>query len=151
MTTARRWRLLANLAPARLLSGVTLEHVASGGRAITVAPRPRWFRGGSRTAHSGAALYAMVDPVLVDMVRQAMGAGYLVWDRAGSIEILAPAHGRVWARAELLDEQLRHMRAMTDSGDKHLHLFAVDIRDEEGMTVSRVEKLIYVRRRGQPA
>ena len=150
MTPSGGGRLLANLAPARLLSGVKIEHVAPDGRAFTVALRPRWFRGGEGTAHTGAALYAMVDPFLVRMVQQAMGEGYLVWDKAGSIEILAPAHGRVWVRAELPDDHLRHMRAMTESGDKHLHLFAVDVRDAEGMAVARVEKMIYVRRRGKP-
>ena len=151
MTATRRWRLLANLAPARLLSGVRIEHVASGARTLTVALRPRWFRGGAGAAHGGAALYAMVDPLLVFMLQQAMGADYLVWDKAGSIEILGPARGRVWARPELPDEHVRHMRAMTEAGDKHLHLFAVDIRDAEGMAVARVEKMIYVRRRGHPA
>jgi hypothetical protein len=40
---------------------------------------------------------------------------------------------------------------MTSAGDKHLHLFKVDIKDDEGMVVARVEKLVYVRRRSDGA
>ncbi|MBS1163681.1 MAG: hypothetical protein H6R03_1577 [Burkholderiaceae bacterium] len=31
--------------------------------------------------------------------------------------------------------------------DKHLHLFNVDVVDEEGLVVAKVEKIVYVRRR----
>jgi hypothetical protein len=36
---------------------------------------------------------------------------------------------------------------MTEGGDKHLHVFEVDVVDEEGLTVARVEKVVYVRKR----
>ncbi len=36
---------------------------------------------------------------------------------------------------------------MTASGDKHLHLFKADIKDDDGMVVARVEKMVYVRRK----
>ena len=36
---------------------------------------------------------------------------------------------------------------MTEAGDKHLHLFSIDIKDDEGMVVARVEKVIYIRRK----
>ena len=38
---------------------------------------------------------------------------------------------------------------MTASGDKHLHLFNADIKDDDGMVVARVEKMVYVRRRSE--
>ena len=40
---------------------------------------------------------------------------------------------------------------MTAAGDKHLHLFRADIRDEDGMVVARVEKMVYVRRKREGA
>jgi hypothetical protein len=40
---------------------------------------------------------------------------------------------------------------MTASGDKHLHLFRVDIKDDDGMVVARVEKMVYVRRKREGA
>jgi hypothetical protein len=57
----------------------------------------------------------------------------------------------VWARFELAESDLEHIRTMTESGDKHLHLFTVDVRDAEGMAVAHVEKIVYVRRRRKAA
>jgi hypothetical protein len=148
MTSPRGWRLRANLAPARLVAGMRIEHVADDFRSITVALVPRWYGGGTAAPHGGAALYAMVDPYFVFMVQRALGNDFLVWDKAGSIEVHAPGRGRVWARLELHDEDLRHMRQMTDAGDKHLHLFAAEVRDGDGMAIARVEKMVYVRRKG---
>jgi hypothetical protein len=53
----------------------------------------------------------------------------------------------VWARFELTEGDLEHIRKMTEAGDKHLHLFTADVRDAEGMAVARVEKIVYVRRK----
>jgi hypothetical protein len=36
---------------------------------------------------------------------------------------------------------------MTSGGDKHLHVFKVDVVDEQRLVVARVDKVVYVRRR----
>jgi len=148
MNSSRRWQLRANLSPVRWLSGMRIEHVAPDFRSITAALRPRASRVGGEAPHIGASLYALVDPCFLVIVQHALGPDYLVWDKAGSIEVLAPGRGRVWARLELQDDDLRRIRQMTVSGDKHLHLFSVEVRDADGMVVARIEKMIYVRKRG---
>jgi hypothetical protein len=148
MNSSRRWQLRKNLSPVRWLSGMRIEHVAPDFRSITAALRPRASRGGDDAAHTGAALYALVDPCFLVIVQHAVGPDYLVWDKAGSIEVLAPCRVRVWARLELQDDDLRRIRQMTLSGDKHLHLFSVEMRDADGMAIARIEKMIYVRKRG---
>jgi len=70
-----------------------------------------------------------------------------VWDKTGSIDYVAPGRGRVWARFELADDDLAQIRHMTAAGDKHLHLFKVDIKDDDGLVVARIEKIVYIRRR----
>ena len=139
-------RLRANLGPAHLVGGIRVEHIAGDWRSITVALQPRGLRFSRREAHSGAALYAMTDPFPTLMVRHLMGPGFLVWDRAGSVELLAAARGRVWARIELDEDDVQRLHRMTADGARHLHVLSIDIRDAEGMAVARVEKMIYVRR-----
>jgi len=51
------------------------------------------------------------------------------------------------ARFTLTDDDLDRIVRMTAGGDKHLHLFNVDVVDDEGLVVARVEKIVYVRRR----
>jgi hypothetical protein len=144
--SAHSWRLRTNVWPPYLAAGIRVEHVARDFRALTVVIAPRWW---SRRhgALAGGLLYAGVDPFFVVMVQHQLGPGYLVWDKAGSIEVLAAGRGRVWARLELADDDLEQIRRMTEDGDKHLHLFAADLRDADGMTVARVEKMIYVRKK----
>jgi hypothetical protein len=88
----------------------------------------------------------MADPFFMLMLMHVLGREYRVWDRTGAIEYLAPGRGRVWARFELTDDDLEQIRRMTAAGDKHLHLFKVDIKDDDGMVIARIEKLVYVRR-----
>jgi hypothetical protein len=125
-----------------------IEHVAPDFRSMTAALLPRASRVGGVVPHTGASLYALVDPCFLVIVQHAVGPDYLVWDKAGSIEVLAPGRGRVWARLELQDDDLQRIQQMTVSGDKHLHLFSAEVRDADGMVIARIEKMIYVRKRG---
>jgi acyl-coenzyme A thioesterase PaaI-like protein len=140
-------RLRANLWPPFIGAGIRVEHIGSDFRSITVAMQQRWYRRGLLGTTSGGSLYAMTDPFFALMVRRSLASDYMVWDKAGSIEYLAAARGRVWARLELLEEDVQQIQRMTANGDKHLHLFSVDVRDDEGMTIARIEKMIYVRRK----
>lgn len=148
MSSDRWHRWVSRLRRAQSASRLRVEHIADDWRSVTIALRPRGIFGPG-PAHTGAALYAMADTYPTLMVQRQLGAEFLVWDRAGSVELLAPARGRVWARLELGAGDLERMRRMTADGARHLHLFAVDIRDAEAMVVARVEKMIYVRRRAR--
>ncbi|MEP6607636.1 MAG: DUF4442 domain-containing protein [Burkholderiaceae bacterium] len=150
--------MLAKLAPQTLRTvmnlwlpfigaGIRVRHMAPDFRSVTVDMKLRWFNRNYVGTHFGGSLYAMTDPFLMVMLLHALGSEYRVWDKSGSIEYVAPGRGRVWARFDLLEADLEQIRRMTEAGDKHLHLFSVDVKDDEGMVVARVEKVIYVRRR----
>lgn len=128
-------------------AGIRVRHIAADFRSVSVDVTLRWFNRNYVDNHFGGSLYSMVDPFLMLMLLRALGSEYRVWDRSGSIDYIAPGRGRVWARVDLLDADLAQIRRMTESGDKHLHLFNVDVKDSEGMVVARVEKVIYVRRK----
>jgi len=135
-----------NLWPPYLGAGIRVEHIAPDYRSATVSLKQRWYNFNYFGTHFGGSLYAMTDPFYALMVLHNLPAGYRVWDKAAAVEYLAPARGRVWARFELSDDDLKHILEMTEDGDKHLHVFSIDVRDGEGMTVAKVEKIVYVRR-----
>jgi hypothetical protein len=89
----------------------------------------------------------MTDPFWMILTLKALGHGYIVWDRAGSIEFLKPGRGTVQARFELDDAVLDAIRAETSDGDKHLRWFETDIVDATGEVIARVRKQLYVRRK----
>ncbi len=45
----------------------------------------------SAGTHFGGSLYAMTDPFFALMLQANLGGEYLVWDKAGSIDYIAPA------------------------------------------------------------
>src|SRR3546814_18733933 len=76
---------------------------------------------------------------------QALGDGYIVWDKAATIEFVKPGRGTVVAAFDLGDEVLDHIRGATADGDKCLHWFETDIIDGDGDIVAKVRKQVYVR------
>lgn len=139
-------RYLLNLWPPFLGAGIRVSYLAPNWRAATVEMELRWYNSNPHKAHFGGSLYAMTDPFFALLVRRNLPSGYVVWDRSASIDYLAPGRGRVWARFEILDEDLERILRMTSDGDKHLHLFRVDVCDDDGLTIARVEKLVYIRK-----
>src|SRR5512142_1908587 len=47
--------------------------------------------------HFGGSLYAMCDPWFMLILMRALGPGYIVWDKAASIQFLQPGRGTVTA------------------------------------------------------
>jgi hypothetical protein len=95
--------------------------------------------------HFGGSLYAMTDPFFMIMLLHNLGGDYLVWDKSGSIEYVAPGRGTVRAHFQLTEERIAGIRAQAEGGDKVLPQFAVDVKDERGGMVARVYKTLYVR------
>ena len=95
--------------------------------------------------HFGGSLYAMTDPFFAIMVFRNLGNDYLVWDKSGSIDYIAPGRGTVSAHFHLGERRIAEIRAAAADGAKVLPEFEVDIRDAEGSLVARVRKTLYVR------
>ena len=95
--------------------------------------------------HFGGSLYAMTDPFYAIMLMHNLGAEYLVWDKSGSIEYVAPGRGSVTAHFSLAEERIAEIKAQAAAGEKVLPEFIVDIKDARGGMVARVRKTLYVR------
>jgi acyl-coenzyme A thioesterase PaaI-like protein len=146
-TSPRLLRLVLNWWSPFRGAGIRVRHIGPDFRSATVEMRLRSSNRSPSGTQAGGSLYAMTDPFFALMLQANLGGDYLVWDKAGSIDHVAPARDRVWARLELGAAELDSIVRMTASGDKHLHLFKVDIKDDDGMVVARVEKMVYVRRK----
>ena len=97
--------------------------------------------------HFGGSLYSMVDPFLMIMLMRNLGSDYRVWDKAGSIDFVAPGRGTVWAELRVTDDLLGDIRANTRDGAKYLPWFNVEVKGPDGALVAHVRKQIYVRRK----
>jgi acyl-coenzyme A thioesterase PaaI-like protein len=142
-----RWlRIGINLWPPFLGAGIRVSRIAPDFRTVVVEMRLRLSNRNCFGAHFGGSLYAMTDPFFALMVQHNVPAGYRVWDKSASIDFVAPGRGRVRAEFRLEQHDIDSILKMTACGDKHLHLFKVDVVDAEGLVVARVDKIVYVRR-----
>ena len=76
-----------------------------------------------------------------------LGRDYIVWDKAASIQFLKPGRGTVTATFHISPEQIAELRAQADREGKIEPLFNVDVIDEQGEVVAKVEKRLYVRKK----
>jgi len=126
-------------------AGIRLRRLSDDFREAEVELRPKLFNRNEYGAHFGGSLYAMTDPFYALMLAHGLGPDYLVWDRAASIEYLAPARGTVTARFSLDEARIAQIRAQAACGEKVLPEFDTDILDARGEVVARVHRTLYVR------
>lgn len=96
--------------------------------------------------HFGGSLYSMTDPFFAIMLMRNLGGEYLVWDKSGSIEYVAPGRGTVRARFVLSERRIAEIRTQAADGDKVLPEFQVEVRHaDDDSLVALVRKTLYVR------
>ena len=89
----------------------------------------------------------MCDPFFMLILLEHMRRDYIVWDKAASIQFLKPGRGTVTATFHISPEQIADLRAQADREGKIEPLFIVDVIDEQGEVVAKVEKRLYVRKK----
>jgi len=142
-----KFRHVMNLWPPFLFSGIRVREISAGWRLVRVELRQHWYNRNYVGTHFGGSLFAMTDPFWMIMTMQALGRGYIVWDKAATIDFIKPGRGTVTARFDLDDAALDAIRAATANGEKTLHWFETPVTDASGETVALVRKQIYVRRK----
>jgi acyl-coenzyme A thioesterase PaaI-like protein len=104
----------------------------------------RWNRNYVGT-HFGGSLYSMCDPFFMLILVEALGRGYVVWDKAATIRFLRPGRGTVRATFHIPLVRIEEIRAAADARGKVEPTFRVDVLNDAGEVVAEVEKLLYVR------
>ena len=140
-------RHVFNLWPPFLMAGIHVTCLDADGRHAVVELRARPWNRNYVGTHFGGSLFAMTDPFFALMVVHNLPREYLVWDKSAAIDFQAPGRGRVRAHFVLTQQDIDTIVRMTAGGDKHLHLFRVDVVDRESLVVARVEKIVYIRRK----
>lgn len=138
---------MLNLWPPYLGAGIRVKRIAADWREVVVEMPLRLRNRNYLGTHFGGSLYSMCDPFYALMVIHNLPGDYLVWDKAASIDFVAPGRSRVSATFRLEETDLAAIRKLTEAGAKHLHVFHTDVVDVEGLAVARVEKIVYVRRK----
>ena len=145
--SARLMRRVLNLWPPFLFTGIHVAALADdfSGARVELRMRP-WNRNYVGT-HFGGSLFAMTDPFWMLLVMHRIGDGYIVWDKAATIDFEKPGRGPVSAEFHLDEAVLDELRSAAAGGDKVLRWFETPVRDAAGDTVALVRKQLYVRKK----
>ena len=131
--------------PPFLGAGISVKSFAENYRDAVVELKLGRFNRNYVGTHFGGSLYAMTDPFFMIMLLHNLGGDYLVWDKSGSIEYVAPGRGKVTAHFQLGEERIAEIRAQAAGGEKVLPEFQVEVRHADNSLVAVVRKTLYVR------
>ena len=131
--------------PPFLGAGIRVKSFADDFRDVVVELKLGRFNRNYVGTHFGGSLYAMTDPFYMIMLLHNLGSDYLVWDKEGRIEYLAPGRGTVSAHFTLSEARIAEICAQASGGERVLPEFEVEVVDESGAVVARVRKTLYVR------
>lgn len=138
-------RLVMNLWPPYLFTGVHVKRIASDWSAAEVELRARPWNRNYVGTHFGGTLFSMTDPFFMLLVLRSLGKDYIVWDKQAEIDFVNPGRGLVRCQFQVPRTALDDIRSATASGEKYLRWFETEIRGDDGVVVARVRKQIYVR------
>lgn len=142
---ASTFRRLLNLWPPFFFNSIRVESLDESYTEARVVLRLRpWNRNYVRTQFGGN-LFAMADPFWMLLIIQHLGKDHYVWDKAGTIDFVAPGRADVYAHFKLEPAVLDELRAAAADGEKVLRWFEVPIKTADDEVVAIVRKQIYVR------
>ena len=143
--TARWLRRLMNCWPVFIGAGIRVRRIADDWSEAVIEMPLTWYNRNCVRTHFGGSLYAMTDPFHMLLAMHRLGNDYIVGDKAGSIDYVAPGRGKVTARIAIDEARIDEIRRQASDGSKVLPEFTADVVDEAGAVVARVNKTLYVR------
>jgi hypothetical protein len=140
----RRW---INLWPPFMGMGIRIKHIASDMKTIDVEMKLSFWNANYVGTHFGGSLFAMTDPFYMLMLMANLGSNYIVWDKAATIRYKKPGSGTVRAEFRLSDSQIDDVREKLNTLPKYEPVFMVEVKDEAGIVIAEVEKVLHVRKK----
>jgi hypothetical protein len=128
-------------------AGVKLEKLSKDFRYAKVCMGLTFYNKNYMGTQFGGSLYAMTDPWYMLMLIKNLGKGYIVWDKAATINFRKPGKGKVSAEFVLTQEKIDEIKKLVDENVKTDAKFIVEIKDESGKLIADVEKVVYVRKK----
>jgi hypothetical protein len=139
----RRW---INFWPPFLGAGIRVQRISPDMKSIDIEMKLRFWNANYVGTHFGGSLFAMTDAFYMLMLMANLGGEYIVWDKAASIRYRKPGRGTVRAEFRLSDGQIEDIREKLKTLPKYEPVFFVEVKDEDGVAIAEVEKVLHVRK-----
>jgi len=139
------FRRILNLWPPLLGARISIREISDDFRYGKVRLKMGWTNRNFMGTHFGGSLFAMTDMMYVFMLLKHLGDRHIIWDQASTIQFVKPGRGNVYAEFFLTEERVEAIRARAAGGEKCLEVFDVDVCNEEGEIVAKVQRTLYIR------
>lgn len=147
LNTANAIHRWINFYPPFLGAGIRVRHIGTDLKSFDVEMKLRWWNANYVGTQFGGSLFSMTDPFYMLMVMANLGSEYVVWDKAATIRYRKPGKGAVRAEFRLTDAQLDDIRDKLKTLPKYDAIFTVEVKDEQGIVIAEVEKILHVRKK----
>ncbi|MGH7516475.1 MAG: DUF4442 domain-containing protein [Gemmatimonadales bacterium] len=144
-TRLARWGF--NWFPAYRGTGARITHIASDWREVRVRLPLGWRTRNYVGTIFGGSMYGAVDPVYMLMLIKTLGPGYVVWDKAATIQFRRPGRETLYATFRLQEEELAALRAEVDHAGKAERELTVELVNAAGEVHATCRKLLSIRAR----
>lgn len=130
-------------------AGVKLKDMSKDYRYAKVTMPLTFYNKNYMGTQFGGSLYSMVDPWYMLMLIKNLGKGYIVWDKGATIRFKKPGKGKVTAEFKLTQEIIDEIIATVEANTKMDYTFKVEVKDEQGTLICEVDKVVYIRKKGE--
>src|SRR6202161_1231478 len=140
----RRW---INLWPPFLGAGIRVKRIAPDMKSVDVEMKLRFWNANYVGTHFGGSLFAMTDAFYMLMLMANLGGDYIEGEKAAATRYRKPGRGTVRAEFRLSDSQIDDIREKLKTLPKYEPVFSVEVKDEAGVVIAEVEKLLHVKKK----
>lgn len=140
---------LFNFYPPYLGAGIRIKEIAPDFSYFRSEMNLRFYNRNYVGVHFGGSLYSMCDPFFMLILLERLGSDYIVWDKAGNMIFVKPGMGKVIAEFRISDSEIERIKEEIEVKKKGDYLFTTDVKNEAGEVIAKLEKTVYVRKRGR--
>ena len=146
----KRLITLLNFYPPYFFSGIKIIERNDDFTFFKVRLKLTWYNRNLVGTAFGGSLYSMCDPFFMFILFVNLGDEYIVWDKGANIDFVKPGKGTVFATFQLSKSQIMDVKGEVDRVGKGIFGFPCEVVDQQGQTIARLEKAVYVRRKKGP-
>ncbi|MBM9546492.1 DUF4442 domain-containing protein [Leptospira sp. 201903074] len=140
---------LFNFYPPYVGAGIRIKEIAKDFSYFRSEMNLRFYNRNYVGVHFGGSLYSMCDPFFMLILLERLGSDYIVWDKAGNMIFIKPGMGKVIAEFRISDSEIERIKEEIEAKKKGDYLFTTDVKNEAGEVIAKLEKTVYIRKRGR--
>ena len=143
----RLLRLLGNCYIPFLANGITLTNISDDFMRIDARLRLRRRSVNPLGTMFGGSIFTFTDPLHMAILLKQIGEDHYVWDKSASIEFIAPGKADINYTFSFTRKEIDDIVEQCKNGEPCYKSVDVVLTGDDGVTVAKINKLIYIRKK----